>query len=399
MCGIISYFSNEQTYNKRIVALLTDLLWIDSVRGDHSTGLIYQTEGGVDWYKKAIPGWDFVQLQSVQSLLDKSSKMKYLIGHNRAATRGDVNSNNAHPFQFSHITGVHNGTLQQYAGLVKDNHNVDSQYLYDALSTEGWQSLVPRLQGSFNLLWHDNRDNTIHMCKNETRPYAFAKLKNSDILIGASEKPMLKWLVGKHGFEIEYCWTPKDNVEYIWKVDSDMVKPSTVMHKGYVAPVKIIPHKRDITPPVNTMKGYLGKKKTENIEFFFDKSLSSYQARGTSQKTVTLHGQTVAGESVRVYGVLEGEYELDTWYQSVACWLEPNGKLPGSWLIVDQQSIRLHPLEQPHDALLSCINCGEVFAESEVLFVDDAPACLACCQQLNVQASQVNAIDAERLFQ
>ncbi len=391
MCGIISYFSNETKYDRSIVKLLHNLLWIDSVRGDHSTGLIYHTDGGADWYKKAIPGWDFVQLQSVQTLLEQSNKMGYLIGHNRAATRGDVNSNNAHPFQFKHITGVHNGTLHQYANLVKGHHKVDSQYLYDALATDGWDMLVPKLQGSFNLLWHDSRDDTIHMCKNETRPYTFAKLKGVDILLGASEKPMLKWLIGKHGFEIEYCWTPKDNVEYIWDVKNCMVKPTHVVHKGYVAPPT--PARTVYTPPAN--KGQAVKDK--NIEFWIHTSYPNDYVRRDGDITYTLQGTTVDNEAVRIYGAMRGEFELDTWYIAPASFMMANSA-KGSWLVTSMALVKKHPLEGPHDALVSCINCGEAFPESELLFVDNAPACIDCCQQLNVKPDQVSVADAALLF-
>ena len=55
MCGIVSYFSNEKTANAQVCNLMHNLLWIDSIRGDHSTGLILETPEGVEVYQKAIP--------------------------------------------------------------------------------------------------------------------------------------------------------------------------------------------------------------------------------------------------------------------------------------------------------------------------------------------------------
>ena len=45
MCGIIAYLSKETIHNRDVHHMLHNMLWIDSIRGDHSTGLLdaYQT--------------------------------------------------------------------------------------------------------------------------------------------------------------------------------------------------------------------------------------------------------------------------------------------------------------------------------------------------------------------
>lgn len=407
MCGIVSYFSNEKTTSPRMDDLMHNLLWIDSIRGDHSTGIIYQTPDGVEYYKKAIPGWDFVQLEYVQTVLNKLHTTPYFIGHNRAATRGDVKSSNAHPFQFDHITGVHNGTLAHgYGNLtpVGANHSVDSQHLYHAMSLDGWADLIPKLDGSFNLLWHDDRDNTIHMCRNKTRPYTFAKIKGKETLIGASEKPMLKWLINKHGFEIEYCWTPEVDTEYSWKVGEDMVKPLIVKHKGYVKPPVVV-HQSVGTTQNTPQYGHnmAGSQSTvtpssplQLIEFFID-NLVANQHLINGQRTYTAYGETVEGQEVIGYVVQEDELERDTWYMARAYW--QRATVGVDYWKLDMSTVKQHPLEEGDESLNVCINCGEDHLESAGVFVDNAPVCLSCCQQLSVECHEVDGDEGWKLIQ
>jgi len=406
MCGIISYFSNEKVYNGNLHKLLHNLLWIDSIRGDHSTGLIYQ--GGdevVDTYKRAVPGWDFVQLDRTKQILKDFEKTPYLIGHNRAATKGDVKSTNAHPFTFDHITGVHNGTLHSYHQLTPAgvSHEVDSQHLYHAISLNGFGDTVDRVQGSFNLLWHDATDDSIHLCRNDTRPYTFAKLKGKEILIGASEKTMLKWLVNKFGFEIEYCWNPKPNMEYIWDVGVDMVKPMTVQHEGWKAPVHApvkYTHNNPQTYDHKTNKIGSVHSQQEKIEFYFD-SLAANSHLINGKRNFTMYGETVDGANVSCHCVQDGELELECWYEGMGTWIKfqgANNQTSGYWN-VQLNSIKIHPLEDADDPLNICVNCGDDFVESKGMYVDNAPVCLGCCQQLSVKDDQISDEDKKKYQQ
>lgn len=406
MCGISSLFHNLKSKEHSLEKLMFNAMWTGAVRGHHSTGLIYQAEDEVDHYKKAVPGYDFMHLPIVDEIYGNLHKTPYLICHNRAATRGEVKHSNAHPFHFDHITGVHNGTLSAYYDLTPNgvNHPVDSMHLYDAMSREGWATIAPEVRGSFNLLWHDANDDTIHLCKNTDRPYCFAKLKDKDVLIGMSEKAHLKWLIGRHSLKIEYCWTPENNVEYIWQVGEDMVKPADrVKHKAYVPPPA--PPKQDnVTNLRNNTHSNQNHPKMEDkvsrielTEFFLDSfELNKHPVAGAT--TYTAYGQTVEGEPVMILNCSLNEFEVETWYTGRGVWIQGNIPSSSHWRMY-HDTVKLHPLENPDESLNVCVNCGDDHYDSQGVYIDNAPLCLSCCHSLNVGADRLDdPADAAKLI-
>src|SRR5690606_14959358 len=91
------------------------MLVMDQLRGKDSVGVYgVNPKGQCSYHKSTAHPSDFLQLKAVTSIINTSCT---LVGHNRHATLGAVNSNNAHPFQHGHITLVHNGTLDRYPTL------------------------------------------------------------------------------------------------------------------------------------------------------------------------------------------------------------------------------------------------------------------------------------------
>ena len=85
-----------------LAKFLRQALIIDTLRGEDSTGMFFvphtTREGEVaDWVKKVGDGYSFVEDELYAERMRKLADYKYLVGHNRAATQGAVNVENAHP--------------------------------------------------------------------------------------------------------------------------------------------------------------------------------------------------------------------------------------------------------------------------------------------------------------
>lgn len=121
---------------------------------------------------------------------------KVLIGHCRAKTFGAVNRANAHPFEHSHIIGVHNGTLDKDYGLPqRRDFDVDSDWLFWHMSQHGVRETVSIIEGAWALNWWDDQSKTLNFLRNDQRPLFFTHSENMKTMYWASEA----WMLGAVG--------------------------------------------------------------------------------------------------------------------------------------------------------------------------------------------------------
>lgn len=199
MCGIVGLISkNGFLPNKVGETLFKQLLYVDALRGWDSTGMFRVTwnKQDIDVYKKA---------QTPQLFLWNMSKDKghwfsgkILIGHNRAATRGDVTDDTSHPFQEKQITLVHNGTLWGHRHLA--DTTVDSHAICHALTDKSPQEFINAASGAYALAWWNNDERTLNLLRNEERPLSLVETKEFFIL--SSEKLLAEWIATRNGLEI-----------------------------------------------------------------------------------------------------------------------------------------------------------------------------------------------------
>ena len=192
MCGLVGVAGNLTATSTKIMA---QMLIADQFRGMHSTGVASIKDNSVATYKRAMNASDFLQLKRADSLLDIYADA--IIGHNRAATQGQVNDENAHPFTHGDVTLVHNGTLVTQRGLPKHSQfTVDSENIAYAMSQLGAKDVLEELDGAFSLVWHDTRNNTLNFARNDERPLCLAYAHG--IVYWASEELMLRWLLDRN---------------------------------------------------------------------------------------------------------------------------------------------------------------------------------------------------------
>lgn len=229
ICGIVLAGGNLISTEAEI---FTQMLYADVFRGVHATGVFAKrgTEGIV-MAKDAVPSYQFMKSKEYEEVLTGKTATTitptFIVGHNRHATKGSSGDpKGAHPFQHGNITLVHNGTLWDTSHL-PDNERfvVDSENICHSIDKIGAARTIQLLDGAFTLIWHDANDDTVHIIRNDERPFHLAKVSND--WFGASEEDMLLWILTRHksykNRKIEH-FECEVGVEYVFDVSGTSKK-------------------------------------------------------------------------------------------------------------------------------------------------------------------------------
>lgn len=203
MCGLVGIAGSLSTKD---VDVFKQLLYIDYLRGEHSTGVgcVHETSGEVRVRKAATDPLMFLQMKSVGEVVNSLNKV--LMGHNRFATRGKINAVNAHPYWTGRILGAHNGTLDHIClkDLAKNQEaETDSEQIMlsvhelDGSITE----TIALMEGAWALSIYDEADNSINLVRNEKRPLYYCMSESKKTLYWASESWMLAGVLDRNGIK------------------------------------------------------------------------------------------------------------------------------------------------------------------------------------------------------
>jgi hypothetical protein len=195
MCGVVGAVSID-TLSFPVEGWFKNALYVDGLRGMDSTGIIKVTsQNDVSIVKKALPPNEFLDLKATDKFFSGANKV--LVGHNRWATKGAVNHENAHPFVHEHITLVHNGSLFTHHSL-KDGNKfvVDSEAICYSIAHDGAEETIKKLNGSFSLVWWDDQKKTLNFCRNDERPMYLSGTPDEKTCVFASEPEIITWLAG-----------------------------------------------------------------------------------------------------------------------------------------------------------------------------------------------------------
>ena len=236
MCGIVGVVGNVQAQHETI---FKQLLIVDSLRGIDSTGVaIISKNNEVKIAKDVGDPYGLFDTKSFDKAMLGANRV--CIGHNRWGTVGGTNRKNAHPFQFDHITGVHNGTLRNKYAL-KDGlkFDVDSQALYSHISDFGVKDAISIAEGAWSLVWWDDVDQTLNFLRNEERPMMWTMTETGSQMFFASEGWMLEGVLGRNGVKHGEIVSTKEDWHYAFPVSKDGVigKPLVSEVKGKPTPV------------------------------------------------------------------------------------------------------------------------------------------------------------------
>jgi len=196
MCGIVALAGHM---NQPEVNLFKAMLELDTVRGRHSTGIaaIPMFSNQFRTIKDTVPGWEFTEKENVKKFFTTTDVL--YIGHNRHATMGAVNKDNAHPFSHGNIIGVHNGSLNYnyddhlFDGVVFDegvkpsDFGTDSEGIFYVMSKLGVEETIKRVHGDFALVWYNIDDDTLNFVRNKGRPLCMAGSKDGKNFVLSSD--------------------------------------------------------------------------------------------------------------------------------------------------------------------------------------------------------------------
>lgn len=207
MCGIVgllSGYTNGATH--REMEVFEDLLYVDALRGFDSTGAFsIANSGNFDWAKGAVAPYSFLrskQWESLKSTAIRDASMVF--GHNRKATEGTVNNENAHPFVVGNTILIHNGSLTNWRSLIRHEKReklgieVDSHAIAYLFEHEDFTEVLKEVKGAFVFVWYNAQDKILRIARNEERPLHYGKdSKNGNCFFLASEFTMLKAIANR----------------------------------------------------------------------------------------------------------------------------------------------------------------------------------------------------------
>ena len=200
MCGLVGLICKTKTFPYHADDLFTNMLRMDTIRGEDSTGVFGITSDGKhDIIKGDTDGHTFVSSINYKKFESKIYQQYCaVIGHNRKATKGTVSPHNAHPFVAKHITLVHNGTIFNQASL-NTEVEVDSHAIAHALADHDCVKALSLINGAYALIWYDQKDKTISLARNKERPLYL--LEYDAYWAVASEPGLPMWLHSREGYK------------------------------------------------------------------------------------------------------------------------------------------------------------------------------------------------------
>lgn len=193
MCGLVGVAGKLVMKDEE---LMKRLFCYDYWRGRDSTGLAaIRATGERHIAKIASHPIDLFDMGKFKTALNGNTSQAF-IGHNRAATKGKVNTINAHPFEHGHIVGAHNGTLtlkshRELEDILDEQFEVDSEAIIKAIAELGVRDAISLCQGAWALSYYNAEEHSLNFIRNGERPLWFAYSESFDKLFWASEYWMI----------------------------------------------------------------------------------------------------------------------------------------------------------------------------------------------------------------
>lgn len=327
MCGHFGYITSKpKTGTKARKDFFRDMLVFDTPRGIDSTGIyLHENKDKSVLYKRALAGYDFARMGNVSRMISMIDP-RVAMGHNRAATKGTVNDENAHPFVDDGVVMTHNGTLTNFWSLKAHSaeFDVDSALICNRISTGKFFNFCKEAEGAFALAWYDTKEDKFYLFNNGKRSLCFAISEDGDTMYYGSEGDMMslaayrndnkfkgdEWIIVEEG--MLFTFEPDKPSEYTSE-EIELKKPQPVGGSGRRSynnnnSPKIIDYTKK--PTFREVLTKMGLKRGDELQLEWNNSHSEY-GRHTHEFTV-LNKEEVYSKhhSVKVIYICKDEEEL-----------------------------------------------------------------------------------------
>lgn len=194
----------------RDLSFMQDLAYISGLRGTDGTGVL---QGRA--YRRTIQHRIVKSKHSVEYFLwyhhtDKEGDKdildctgdNFMIGHVRAATKGDLTDSNAHPFDVGSIIGCHNGTLvdEKY----RHESKTDSELMFQEMDERGIGPVLSDLdpKSAYAIVVFNKNTGEISFARNDQRTLFYCWNKDRRVFYYASEARMLYFCADRQAINI-----------------------------------------------------------------------------------------------------------------------------------------------------------------------------------------------------
>lgn len=274
MCGIVAVINKgNHGFNKKQEDVFYDLLFVDTLRGDDSTGVIFTYNNGDFGIMKdawAAPNviQDFQSSDMGKSLF---SKGKVAIGHNRKATVGKVEKETAHPFVVDKkFALVHNGTLYNHKDLA--DTKVDSEALAIHLAPvlgkdfdlAAFEEAIGKVNGAYACITYNQETNCVYVFRNKERPLSIFETADGWVL--GSEFGMVGWCVTRNSITVSKDgaqWV-KENTLYTFDLNKNTCTMQEYVPKKARPPITVATYTEMAITAAGNNSAWMGQSISKN---------------------------------------------------------------------------------------------------------------------------------------
>lgn len=201
--------------------------------------------------------------------------------HTRAATKGAITVDNAHPFEFDNLVGMHNGTLVDKKYSSRDK--TDSELLFQDANERGLSTVLSELddKSAYSIVMIDKQKGEIIFTTNGLRPFHFCVVEDRSVVFWASEPGALRWIMNRHNIKI------KENTVYTLKRDNIYsINPGAYINKGPIYTIEELPKPVKVFKPAQQKK--VIPKGGERMEDEGGKIVNFPKNKNTNEKIPTV---------------------------------------------------------------------------------------------------------------